>query len=130
MLGRYYSLEGSVVSGVGRGAEMGFPTANLDLEPERALPADAIYASWAYVDGRRHPSVTNIGRRPTFGESERTVEVYILDFSDDLYRRLLKIDIIEKLRPEEKFDTTEQLEQQIAQDVARARLVLDRLGDK
>jgi riboflavin kinase/FMN adenylyltransferase len=129
MLGRYYSLEGSVVSGVGRGAKMGFPTANLDVEPERALPADGIYATLAYIDGQRRPSVTNIGRRPTFGESERTVEVYILDFSGDLYRRQLKIDIIEKLRPEKKFDTTEQLEQQIAQDVTRASVLLDRLGD-
>ncbi len=130
MLGRYYGLEGCVVSGAGRGAEMGFPTANLDLEPERALPADGIYATWAYIGGQRHRSVTNIGRRPTFGESERAVEVHILDFSGALYRRQLKIDIIEKLRPEEKFDTTEQLEQQIAQDVARARLLLDGLGDK
>jgi riboflavin kinase/FMN adenylyltransferase len=127
MLGRFFSLEGRVISGAGRGMELGFPTANLDIEPARALPADGIYATWAHVDSQRYPSVTNIGTRPTFGEGERTVEVYILNFRDNLYRHELKIDIIKKLRDEKKFGTAEELKSQIEEDARQTRAILDRL---
>ena len=128
MLGRFFSLEGRVISGIGRGAEIGFPTANLDIEPERALPADGIYATLAYSDNKRYYSVTNIGNRPTFGENERTVEVYIINYQGDLYRHQLKIDIIKKLRDEKKFDTSEELKRQIEDDIGQANSILDRLS--
>jgi riboflavin kinase/FMN adenylyltransferase len=121
MLGRYFSLEGRVVSGAGRGTELGFPTANLDIDPGQALPADGSYASLAHTNGEPHPSVTFIGCRPTFGERERQVEVHILDFEGELYRRSLRVDIIERLRDEQRFEDAETLKKQIAQDVARAR---------
>lgn len=130
MLGRHFSLEGRVITGDGRGMDLGFPTANLDIEAERALPSDGIYATWAYIDNQRYSSVTNIGKRPTFGDNERTVEVYILDFQDDLYRRQLKIDIIEKLRDEKKFATAEELQSQIANDVKQAKILLAQLNGK
>lgn len=126
MLGRYFSLEGRVISGTGRGAELGFPTANLDIDPERALPADGIYATWTYIENQRYQSVTNIGKRPTFGESEQTVEVYILNFQGNLYRHELKIDIIERLRREQRFDTIEELKKQIEEDIKQARAILNR----
>jgi len=125
MLGRYFSLEGYVITGTGRGADLGFPTANLDIEPERALPEDGIYATWAYIDNQRYQSVTNIGKRPTFGESERTVEVYIINFQGNLYRHELKIDIIERLRREERFNTIEELKKQIEEDIKQASAILN-----
>jgi riboflavin kinase/FMN adenylyltransferase len=128
MLGRYFSLEGKVITGTGRGADLGFPTANLDIEPERALPADGIYATWAYIDNQRYQSVTNIGKRPTFGGNEKTVEVYILNFQGNLYRHTLKIDIIERLRNEQKFETTEELKKQIEDDIEKAGAILNRLS--
>ncbi len=130
MLGRHFSLEGRVITGSGRGVELSFPTANLDIEPGRALPSDGIYATWAYLDDKRYPSVTNIGKRPTFGDNERTVEVYIIDFQDNLYRHQLKIDIIEKLRDERKFATAEALQDQIADDVIQATALLAQLNCK
>jgi riboflavin kinase/FMN adenylyltransferase len=129
MLGRYFSLEGKVITGSGRGAELGFPTANLDINPGQALPADGIYASRAHIDNRQHQAVTNIGKRPTFDETERTVETYILDYRGDLYRRQLKVDIIQKLRDEERFATIAALKKQIEKDIKRARAILDG-GDK
>jgi len=125
MLGRYFSLEGRVISGTGRGVELGFPTANLDIDPERALPADGIYATWTYIENQRYQSVTNIGKRPTFGESEQTVEVYILNFQGNLYRHELKIDIIKRLRREQRFDTIEELKKQIEEDIKQARAILN-----
>jgi riboflavin kinase/FMN adenylyltransferase len=121
MLGRYYSLEGRVVTGDGRGTELGIPTANLDIDPGQALPADGVYATLVYLDERPHPSVTNIGARPTFGGAERTVEVHILDFEGDAYRQTLRIDIIDRLREERRFETAEALKAQVASDIQQAR---------
>jgi riboflavin kinase/FMN adenylyltransferase len=124
MTGRYFSLKGRVITGSGRGVKLGFPTANLDIDPEQALPADGVYATWTYIDNQAHQSVTNIGKRPTFGNGERTIEVHILDYHGDLYRQELKIDIIERLRGEKRFSTAGELKRQIAEDVKRARAIL------
>jgi riboflavin kinase/FMN adenylyltransferase len=125
MLGRPFSLEGRVITGDGRGAELGFPTANLDLDPHQALPLDGVYAAVAHFEGTAHPAATFIGHRPTFSGVERIVEVHMLDFTGDLYRRTLKIDIIERLRGEQKFDNADSLKAQIEKDVL---LVRKRLG--
>ena len=124
LIGRPFSLSGKVVRGEGRGAKLDYPTANLEIEPEQALPAEGVYASWAYIAGRAYKSVTNIGRRPTFGVGKSLVEVYILGYRGDLYGQELKIDIIEKLRGEKQFDSAEALRQQIARDVEQGRAVL------
>ena len=71
-----------------RGKHLGFPTANLTVNSDQALPADGVYVTRAYLSNRAYSSVTNIGRRPTFGQGERTIEVYLLDFKgEDLWRR-------------------------------------------
>jgi riboflavin kinase/FMN adenylyltransferase len=125
MLGRYFSLEGSVVTGDGRGGTLlGFPTANLDLDPLQALPADGVYAARAGFGGLTRPAAVFIGLRPTFGGLDRIVEVQILDFEGDLYRQNLKIDIIERLRGAVKFPDAETLKAQIEKDVARVRQIL------
>jgi len=127
-VGRAFNLHGRVVAGIGRGVELGFPTANLDISREQALPADGVYASRAYIDDKIYQSVTNIGKVPTFGGGERVVEVHILGYNSNLYERELKIDIIERLRGERKFDTIEALKQQIAEDIKRGRAILDAEG--
>jgi len=121
MLGRPFSLEGRVITGEGRGAELGFPTANLDLDPIQALPADGVYATIAHFEGKTYPAATFIGRRPTFDGVERIAEVHMLDFTGDLYRKSLKIDIIERLRGEQKFPDAESLKAQIARDIVAVR---------
>jgi len=130
MLGRYFSFEGHVIAGSGRGKDLGYPTANIDIDPMQALPTDGIYATLAYIDDQPRQSITNIGRRPTFNETERTVEVHIFDYSGELYRRNLNIDIIERLRGEQKFATADELIKQITEDIKEAKVLLSRLDSE
>lgn len=124
LTGRPFSLCGRVITGAGRGVALGFPTANLDVDPEQAVPADGVYAGWAYINGRTYQSMTNIGRNPTFADSERTVEAYILDYKDDLYGQKLRLDIVARLREEKQFGSAGELKKQITEDIARGRVIL------
>ena len=128
LLGRAFSLAGPVVTGDRRGRTLGFPTANVNVSKTMAHPADGIYATWALVDGERRPSATSIGVRPTFGLSERLVEVYILDFDGDLYGQQLEVEFVDKLRDQETFSSLEALVEQINQDVANTRETLANSG--
>jgi len=127
MMGRYFSLEERVVTGNGRGAELGYPTANLDTDWEQALPADGVYATWANVDNKPLRAVTSIGHRPTFGGGERIVEVYILGYQGNLYGYRLKIDIIERLRGEMRFDSATALVTQIENDIKKTEGIFSAL---
>ena len=130
-LGRNFSLRGKVISGDRRGREMGFPTANLALPGESLVPGDGIYATWAVIDGQRHPSATSVGIRPTFGLSERLVEVHVLDFNGDLYDKEIGVEFVDKIRDQQIFSGVDELIAQMDQDVARARLTLSRdQGDR
>ena len=124
LLGRNFSLAGKVVLGDRRGRDLGFPTANLEIAPEVIIPGDGIYATWAIMDGVRHPSATSIGVRPTFGPGERLVEAYVMDFDADLYGKHLCVEFVRKLRDQENFSTVEALVDQINRDVADCRLAL------
>ncbi|MBM3942018.1 MAG: bifunctional riboflavin kinase/FAD synthetase [SAR202 cluster bacterium] len=124
LLGRWFSLRGQVVSGDRRGRELGFPTANLAIPSQMLLPADGIYATWATVDGLRHPAATSIGVRPTFGPSRRLVEVYILDFNANIYGREVAVEFVSKLRDQATFSSAAALVEQINGDVANARVAL------
>lgn len=128
LLGRPFSLSGQVIHGVKRGGSLGFPTANLAIKQDQALPADGVYVTKAYLSNQEHPSVTNIGTRPTFGEGERTVEVYLLDFEGKLYDRELRIELLERLREELRFSSPQELAKQIEKDVERARAILEAKG--
>lgn len=128
LVGRPFSLNGRVTKGAGRGVGLGFPTANLDIDPRQALPADGVYATWADIDGQAYQSMTNIGRQPTFGGSQRVVEVYILDYHSNLYGHELRIDIMERLRGEKQFDTPEELKKQITEDINQGRAILSPRG--
>lgn len=124
LLGRNHSLSGVVVVGDQRGRELGFPTANVDVDDRLLLPGDGIYATWALIDGARRPSATSIGVRPTFGLTKRLVEVYIMDFSGDLYGRTISVEFVKKVRDQEAFADVAALVRQIEQDVADSREVL------
>jgi riboflavin kinase/FMN adenylyltransferase len=124
LLGRPYSLTGEVVGGARRGRCLGFPTANLAVRPERALPPDGVYAVYALIDQQRLPAVANIGERPSFNTGQRTIEVHILDYAGNLYGRDLVIEFISRLRPERRFDDVQDLVAQIASDVEQARRIL------
>lgn len=128
LLGRPFSLKGPVIHGVERGTSLGFPTANLQAGLDQALPADGVYVTRAFIDDRAYPSVTNIGTRPTFGQGERTIEVYILDFSGDVYGEMLKIELLERLRDEKRFSDPAELKAQIEMDVGRARQVFQEVA--
>ncbi len=121
MLGRCYEVRGTVVEGDKRGATVGFPTANVPVPKSMAWPADAVYAGWATLpDGRKNACAINIGRRPTFYEhaQQSLLEAHLLDFSGDLYGCEMRVEFVDFLRSERKFEGIEQLSAQLAVDIA------------
>ncbi len=116
MLGRPYSLTGTVVTGKQLGRTIGFPTANLKLSPEKFLPRYGVYAVDVLVNQSTVKGVMNIGCRPTVAGDAPTIEVHLLNWSGDLYGQSLKVNLIEFLRPEQKFDSIEALKEQITKD--------------
>jgi riboflavin kinase/FMN adenylyltransferase len=126
MLGRLYSVSGSIHHGDGRGHTIGFPTANIKLPPRRLLPASGVYVCTVNLDGRIIPAVSNIGIRPTFdtGDIRPGLEVHLLDYAGDLYDRTLQVNFVERLRDEKKFSSIEDLIHQIEFDISKAREML------
>lgn len=125
MLGRDFSLLGTVVPGRKLGHTLGFPTANVRPESEQ-LPLNGVYAVRVTLDDTQRAAVANIGTRPTVapGSSERVVEVHLLDFSGDLYGRDIEVSFHEFLREEQKYSGLDALRRQIAVDIDRARIAL------
>lgn len=123
LLGRPYSVSGTVQRGAGRGRTLGFPTAN--LRPDRPLVlAAGVYAARARWDGHVADAVVNLGYRPTFDESQYWIEAYLFDFSGDLYDRPLTLDFLRRIRPERKFPGVEELRAQVFADMEEARRLL------
>jgi riboflavin kinase/FMN adenylyltransferase len=125
-LGRFYSVQGIVVPGDGRGRTIGIPTANLEIWHERLLPANGVYATLAQVNGVNYPSVTNVGVRPTFENQspQPRVETHLLDFKQDLYGMNLNLEFMQYLRPEQRFASVQALIEQIRVDIEHAREVV------
>ena len=121
LLGRPYAIRGPVLHGEQRGRQMGFPTLNIGVSPDRALPPHGVYVTRALVDDRTYQAVTNIGTRPTFDGRTTTVETHLFDFEGDLYGHVVTIELVQMLRGEQKFDGLEALKAQIALDAQRAR---------
>jgi len=120
MLGRPYGIEGTVIRGHGIGRQLLYPTANLEIQ-NRVLPADGVYVTLALVDGVWRRSVTNIGKRPTFGgEQESKVETHLIDFDQDLYEQTIRVRVLHRLRGEKKFSGVDELRAQITRDRDRA----------
>ena len=118
-----YYIEGVVVEGERRGRKLGFPTVNLDTEWE-ILPRPGVYATYVRLPDGFHESITNIGIRPTFEESKLTVETHIFDFNDDLYGKEVRVNFVERLRDEKRFESVDKLVEQINQDIVAVREVL------
>ena len=131
ILGRNWEIDGPVMRGFARGRTIGFPTANISLR-DYLKPAFGVYAvrvaKAGLIEGTGlthwYDAVANIGCRPTVGGEEANLEVFILDFDEDLYGTDLRVQLVEFLRPEMKFDSLDQLKSQIAHDTYRARAVL------
>jgi len=124
LMGRYFQLGGKVITSDKRGRILGFPTANLDIRPQQALPGNGTYATIAQVDGEQFPSATNIGIRPTFGEGEKTVETHLLNYEGDLYGKDMKLEFVQKLRDEQRFSSSEGLKAQIERDVREVEAIM------
>jgi riboflavin kinase/FMN adenylyltransferase len=127
LLGRPYQVWGEVVRGAGRGHDLGFPTANLDVRAGRVVPANGIYACWAWLGeegSEGHPAAVSIGVRPTFDNGERKIEAYLLDLPADLYGERLGLSFIRRLRPELRFPNADALIAQMEQDVTNTRAIL------
>jgi riboflavin kinase/FMN adenylyltransferase len=126
LLGRSFALRGTVVEGDKRGRTIGFPTANMQIDPLQIVPADGVYACRAFLaDGSAYlPAVTNIGVRPTFDGLRRTVEAHLLDWSGDLYGQVVRLTFEQRLRGEQKFASIDDLVAQIRRDADAARTLL------
>ncbi len=122
LLGRPFSVRGPVVTGDHRGRDLGFPTANIALGLDRALPPYGIYVTRTYVRENAYPSCTSIGVRPTFHtDGLATVETYILDFDEQIYGEEIRIDVLHRLRDELRFEKVDDLIAQMHRDIADTR---------
>ncbi len=128
LLGRPHEVRGVVAPGDKRGRTIGFPTANVMVEPGFAVPGDGVYAGWyVFPDGTRWQAAINVGRRPTFYEhaEHSLIEAHLIDFDGDLYHQPARVQFVRRLRGEERFDGIEALAAQLVNDVASARQILD-----
>lgn len=125
-LGRPFRVRGVVVMGDQRGRELGYPTANLPVPSDMAVPADGVYAGWlSATDGLRLPAAISVGSNPTFNGVDRRVETYVLDRTDlELYGEEIVVDFVDRLRGQVKFDGIEGLISQMDQDISHCRVVL------
>ena len=127
MLGRYHLVSGRVVAGHRRGRDLGFPTANIATRTE-VLPLDGIYATLFQLGERRLLSVSSVGVNPTFGDGPRTVESYILNFTDDIYGASVQLSFVSRIRSEMKFTSVDGLVAQIRRDVGSAEAIFRELN--
>lgn len=128
LLGRHYQISGTVIRGRRRGGRLlGYPTANLNLIDE-LIPGRGVYVVTVLINGTLYPGVTNIGYNPTFGENALSVETHLLDFSEDILGRSIRVNFLQRLRDEKTFDSVAQLSEQIARDIEEARKIIEIRG--
>lgn len=128
-MGRYYSIRGEVVVGNKLGKKIGFPTSNLMIDLSMVTPPNGVYVTYCTYNGRRYPSVTNVGIKPTItqdgqgdsGKRVKNVETHIFDFDSELYGKTITVEFLRKLRDEVKFDDINELSEQIVRDCREAR---------
>lgn len=127
LLGHQYVIEGEIVQGRQRGRELGFPTANMATDNE-LIPPHGVYATMLIVDDVIRPALTNIGTRPTFGETTPTIESHVLGYSGDLYGRRVALSFVQRLRDERRFEDVDALRAQIEADRRHAERLFSRLS--
>jgi riboflavin kinase/FMN adenylyltransferase len=125
-LGNYFDFSGSVIKGRAIGRKIGFPTANIQIDSDiKIVPADGVYFSITTTpDNKKHFSLLNIGNNPTVNGNTRSIEVYLLDFTGDLYNQTLRVEIVQKIRSEKKFENVQALAEQLKKDEITARNIL------
>ncbi len=123
-LGHKYFIQSFVEHGFKVGSRIGYPTANLRINPNKLVPLHGVYAARIRMAERSYSGALNIGYRPTFGGDKLTVEAFIIDFQGDLYHQVVRVDFVARLRDERKFEAVDALVRQIGRDVERARRVL------
>ncbi|MEE8299123.1 MAG: bifunctional riboflavin kinase/FAD synthetase [Thermodesulfobacteriota bacterium] len=124
-LGYNFYIEGQVKEGERRGRQIGFPTANLDTDWD-ILPKVGVYATLAHVDGIVLNSITNVGYRPTFGNNELVIETHIFNFNEDIYKKRIEVEFVDRVRDEQKFNGPQALVEQIKKDVDRVNVILSK----
>lgn len=129
MLGRRFSLTGTVVKGYGRGRTLGYPTANISVLDTVLVPKDGVYAVSVSHQGQGYQGVCNIGSNPTFQVGSRGVEVHLLGFCDTLYGEVLHVEFLERLRDETVFRNAEELRLQIRADIDKAERLFAFIGE-
>jgi len=125
MLGRPHRIGGVVVRGAGRGAKLGFPTANLD-RVDTLLPAHGIYAARAWIENGRHPAAVCLGPNPTFDEGETKIEAHLIGFNETIHEKPIEVDFLARLREIKRFHSAEELIEQMDRDVARTQEIVAR----
>lgn len=120
-LGHPYTISGKIVHGFGRGKKLGFPTANLQFDPQKSIPKYGIYLTRIKIDGLYHWGVTNVGINPTFNQEGLFIETYILDYNDQIYGSKVKVEFLKRIRDEIRFSNIEDLKAQIAKDIEWAK---------
>jgi riboflavin kinase/FMN adenylyltransferase len=129
MLGRFYSFKGLIVRGDGRGRKLGFPTANISVDDQdKLIPAKGIYAAECVVENKKHFGLLSLGSRPTFHKDGEIIpEFYIFDFDKDIYDQVMQVNLVEKIRDEEKFNSVEELIIRMKKDEVIGRKILNKL---
>lgn len=120
-MGRNYEIGGEVVVGNRLGRKLGFPTSNLVIDTTMVTPPNGVYATYVDYRGKKYPGVTNVGNKPTVGEYEKNVETHIFNFDKELYGKKIIVEFLKKMRDEVKFDTVEELSEQIVRDCREAK---------
>jgi riboflavin kinase/FMN adenylyltransferase len=124
LMGHRFYLRGKVITSDKRGRLLGFPTANLDIKPQQALPDNGIYATITMANGELFRSATNVGTRPTFGKGQRMVETYLLNYKGDLYGKHVMVEFVKKVRDEQRFPSADELAIQMGKDVQEVDAIL------
>ena len=125
MLGRQYSISGTIGYGKQLGRTIGFATANIQPSDDYIIPASGVYATLIYVDGKIHVSMTNIGHNPTFNATQRlSIETHIFDFNTDIYEKEVRLEFVQRIRGEQKFANIDELVAKLKQDEVQTRKIL------
>jgi riboflavin kinase/FMN adenylyltransferase len=124
LLGHHFGVHGPVVHGAGRGRQLGYPTANIEMPPHQILPATGVYAGYVRLGERRLPAAASIGYNVQFEGRQIVVEAHILDFDEDIYGEEIGLDLVARVREEQKFESVEALVAQIGRDVETTRRLL------
>ncbi|MDY6402601.1 MAG: bifunctional riboflavin kinase/FAD synthetase [Bacteroidales bacterium] len=124
MLGEYYSLSSNVEKGFQLGTTLGFPTANIFVPNKKLIPKNGVYATLLHYNDNVYKSVTNIGYRPTFHRQEKTIETFIFDFNENIYDKEVRLQFIDYIREEKKFESADLLAVQIEKDCEDAKKIL------